>query len=247
MDLISFSYYHYNIISSTNEIAKELAKNKENIEGIVVFADEQNEGKGVGETKWDSNSGENILTTFVLCPKINLKDQFTLNLLASVSVLQLIQNLNIKNAKIKWPNDILIENKKVAGILIENSTSGNIINKSFIGIGLNVNQLNFENDYNREPTSIRKHTNNEENTFEILIDLANLIANNYQILKTNPSKLYQLFIDNLYLMDQLSNYKIGEEKKKLFIRGISKDGKLVTEDENQNKYFHQFKQIQFLD
>ena len=246
MDLINFSYHHYNLVSSTNEIAKEIASNHIHKEGLVVFANEQSAGKGVGQTKWVADHGANILTTFLLCPNIPIKDQFVLNLVAAVAVLQLVESFNIKDVSIKWPNDILVQNKKIAGILIENKTSGDRIKESYMGIGLNVNQLIFKGDFNKLPTSLKMETNSEYVLFEVLEKLGEFIAINYDLLKSNPIELYQKFIDKMYLMDQLSRFKVGDEILKLTIRGISKDGKLVVEDEQKNKMYYQFKEIQFI-
>ena len=133
-----------NAIDSTNSYLKNNAI-KNNFESFtVVVAEKQTDGRGQLGTVWESDQGKN-LTFSVLIKFLDFKitQQFYLSMAVSLGVLRVLKSQFIYNFHIKWPNDILAENNKVAGILIENSIVGSFIKNSVIGIGLNVNQTNF--------------------------------------------------------------------------------------------------------
>ena len=128
-------------VDSTNEEAKRHISDIDNLS--VLSALEQTAGRGQRGNKWTSNSGENLMFSIVLKdPKISARDQFVLNEIASLAVVDFLSMHGI-SARIKWPNDIYVGSKKICGILIENSLHGSAISSSIIGIGLNINQRNF--------------------------------------------------------------------------------------------------------
>lgn len=126
---------------STNEEAKRRISDIDNLS--VVSALEQTSGKGQRGNQWYSAPGQNLLFSIVLkSPSLVAKNHFALNEMAALSVTDFLSAYGIK-AEIKWPNDIYVGEKKICGILIENSFLGNAISSSIIGIGLNINQRNF--------------------------------------------------------------------------------------------------------
>ena len=128
-------------VDSTNEEAKRHISDIDNLS--VLSALEQTAGRGQRGNTWTSNTGENLMFSIVLKdPKISARDQFVLNEIASLSVVDFLSKHEIL-AEIKWPNDIYVGSKKICGILIENSLHGTAISSSIIGIGLNINQRNF--------------------------------------------------------------------------------------------------------
>lgn len=132
--------------TSTNDFLKDLLT-KQFVENFtVVVAEHQTKGKGQMGAVWNVQSGKN-LTFSVLVRDLLLDVQaiFHLNVAVAVSIIEGLVALNIGGMAIKWPNDILAENKKIGGILIENSIKRNGEIFSIVGIGLNVNQENFEN------------------------------------------------------------------------------------------------------
>ncbi len=126
----------FNSTSSTNDIAAEYAKNKDN-DGLVIFAEEQTAGRGRAGSKWQSGHGDSILCSIVLTGcKLNPE---LLSLTCAVAVADGLGKIGGSEAKIKWPNDITLNGKKVAGILLEsrsNSTSDTYV----LGIGINCHQ-----------------------------------------------------------------------------------------------------------
>ena len=142
----------YNRTSSTNDIAAEYAKNKEN-DGLVIFAEEQAAGRGRAGSKWLSGYAESILCSIVLTDcKLNAEP---LSLTCAVAVADAIGKLGGYEAKIKWPNDIILNGKKVAGILLESKTTKQ--HQTYIlGIGINCHQNkdSFSQQLQQTATSI---------------------------------------------------------------------------------------------
>ena len=129
-------------IDSTNEEAKRHISDIDNLS--VLSAYEQTEGRGQRGNSWTSKPGENLMFSIVLKnPKISARNQFGINEITSLSVVDFLSQHGI-SARIKWPNDIYVGSKKICGILIENSLRGSVISSSIIGIGLNINQRNFD-------------------------------------------------------------------------------------------------------
>jgi len=126
----------YDSTSSTNDIAAEYAKNKQN-DGLVIFAEEQTAGRGRAGSQWLSNRGDSILCSIVLADnKINAE---LLSLTCAVAVAETVGKTGSSHAKIKWPNDIILNGKKVAGILLESKTDKGF-SAFIIGIGINCHQ-----------------------------------------------------------------------------------------------------------
>jgi len=126
----------YDRTSSTNDIAAEYAKNKNN-DGLVVFAEEQTAGRGRAGSKWQSEQGDSILCSIILTDcKLNPE---LLSLTCAVAVADGLGKIGGTEAKIKWPNDIILNGKKVAGILLE-SKLNNDGGAYILGIGINCHQ-----------------------------------------------------------------------------------------------------------
>ena len=133
-----------NAIDSTNSYLKKLALEKPLAPFTVVWTTNQTNGRGQMGSNWVSEEGKN-LTFSVLVKDVveNIEGIFDLNVCVAVTLIEVLENYNLSNLAIKWPNDILADKKKIAGVLIENSikSSGEIV--SIVGIGINVNQENF--------------------------------------------------------------------------------------------------------
>ena len=138
------SVIHLTSVDSTNKYAATLLR-KENIpEGTVILADVQTHGKGQGGNTWLSDKDLNLLFSLILKPDfLPAYKQFYLSMSIASGIHDCMADLGIRSW-IKWPNDILIQDKKVAGILIENTIQFQNIQTSIVGIGLNVNQVTFQ-------------------------------------------------------------------------------------------------------
>lgn len=129
---------------STNTSLAQLVENSDLPEGTVFITDHQTQGRGQRGNSWESGKGENVTLSILLRPKfLAAREQFKLNMAVSLGVVSALALLGSQAPRIKWPNDILVEGRKVGGILIENQSQGNHLTLSIVGIGLNVNQRQF--------------------------------------------------------------------------------------------------------
>ena len=132
-------------IDSTNIFLKKFVKENNQISRLAVRADYQTKGRGRMNSKWHSEKGMNLTgSIFFGKIKINNIDIFEINKIVCLAVLQVLKYYEIPELKIKWPNDILSEKKKIAGILLESVIRGKNILGLIIGVGININQKNFE-------------------------------------------------------------------------------------------------------
>lgn len=131
---------------STNDFAKSLCSKTEPIEGTVVLTDKQTDGKGQIGNKWQAEPYQNLTFSILLKPVFLRPDQqFLLSKIASLACIDTFEHFTGQRFIIKWPNDIYIKDKKIGGILIENTLSASKISSTIIGMGLNINQNAFEN------------------------------------------------------------------------------------------------------
>lgn len=145
---------YFDSIDSTNTKAQELAE-KGYPSGTLVVADKQVAGKGRRGRNWESPSGCGIFMTLMLKPDINPNNASMLTLVSALAVARALADITGKDAKIKWPNDIVIDGRKVCGILTEMSAQFDYINNIVIGIGINVNNSSFPEEISATASSLR--------------------------------------------------------------------------------------------
>lgn len=158
-------------IDSTNSF---LLKSKEyNKHGLVLFAEYQTAGRGRRNRTWLSTKEQNLTFSILLKEGISSDNINVLILGASVAVAQALENLYQVKVNLKWPNDVLINNKKISGILVESTSKGNKLEKAVIGIAVNVNQPGFTGQYTIQPTSVRKEFKKEVSREKLLSEILN--------------------------------------------------------------------------
>jgi len=190
-------------INSTNLYALELLQKKEIHEGTLIIAREQFSGRGQSKNRWESEPGQNLTFSIILHPAFLLPEkQFQLNKFISLALFDFVSEL-IPGQKvtIKWTNDIYINDKKVAGILINNVIQGNSFLHSVIGIGLNINQTQFTSDA-PNPVSLKMITGKNYDLEECLNALCRCIDKRYFQLMSGKTEN----IDNEYFTHQ---YRLG--------------------------------------
>ena len=128
-------------VDSTNNYLIDLSQRTSLVEGTIVIAKKQTAGRGQRNNIWSSESDKSLCISLLLKPKLDITQQFLFNKFIALSLCQALNKYSL-TTKIKWPNDILIDRKKVAGILIENSIRAGKIEKSVVGIGVNINNKN---------------------------------------------------------------------------------------------------------
>lgn len=220
-------------ISSTNDFVKEYYTGNSSFEPICVHAKQQTAGRGQRGAVWNTKPGEN-LTFSLLYPRINvsLNRQFLLSATVSLAVLEVLISLDIPKLSVKWPNDILSANQKICGILIENLLKRSEISASIIGVGLNVNQIDFGEL--KQASSLKQIA---QRTFDVDIILKKLLKTLEKRLQTlseyNQHSVLEEYASKMFRKDKVSTFQ--EESGSYFngiIRGVTTQGLLNVEVED---------------
>ncbi|UCS91521.1 biotin--[acetyl-CoA-carboxylase] ligase [Echinicola marina] len=230
---------------STNDIAAQKIKDGAAKEGSIIITDKQTKGRGQRGNRWFSEPEVNLTFSLVLSPLfLNARSHFELNRVVSLAVLEVFSAL-ADGIKVKWPNDIVHEKEgKLGGILIENSISRNNIESSIVGIGLNINQLDFPFP---GPTSLAKLSGQIYDKWEIMGRILSAIEKRYLQLKKNDLKqLHSDYLNNLYLKDVWSRYEDIDGRFTGRIVGVSDEGKLLIEKNNRDLNHYVFKEVKFI-
>lgn len=233
-------------VQSTNSYAIELLKNVNPIEGTTIYTTHQTQGRGQRGNAWISEPGRNIAVSLIIKPSfLSLDKLFYLYIISALAVHDLMAELldsSQFDIKIKWPNDILVNSKKIAGILNENIISNGVVNTSIVGIGMNLNQTNFEGL--QTATSILKLTGKVTESKKALSLLCVHFEQYYLKLKNNQlDALLQRYYDRFYKLGETQQFIIHDQIKQLQVKGISKTGLLHLSDENGADHFFDIKQI----
>ena len=217
--------------TSTNELAADALKNARVIEGAVFRASNQTQGKGQRGRVWNSLPNQNVLASYVYFPSFLKSDeQFYLIKAVSLALKDLLDKYLMDKAKIKWPNDIYINDLKIAGILIESTMKGSYMGSSIIGIGLNVNQSEFPSVVNATSVVLETGKGCDLNMF--FSELSYHLERRYLMLRENPKSLDSAYENALYRKDVSSTYKIDGQTADRITRGVDNLGQLILEDEN---------------
>tara|TARA_B110000211_G_C14031929_1_gene532558 strand:+ start:773 stop:1519 length:747 start_codon:yes stop_codon:yes gene_type:complete len=236
-----------NVAESTNSSLKEMVKNELLPEGTLLVTDNQTKGRGQMNSGWISEEFKNFTGTYLLKPEIELENFFVINLITSLAVKSVIEDYigDEKAITIKWPNDILVDGKKIAGILIENQVKSKQVSNCFIGIGLNINQTFFPS-FKRAATSVSNEILEDVVIDELIDKLSIHLQQFYMLFKTKGAKpLLNLYLDALYLKQEWAHFLIPEQAK-LMIVGISENGMLSLKNEQNEVSNFGIKEIEFL-
>ena len=216
-------------IGSTNDYMAEQLRNKKIIEeGTVVIAYEQSKGKGLNKNSWESEPGKNITLSILLKPDFLRADQqFMLIKSISLGVYDFVKSYIVHSKiSIKWPNDIYLEDKKIAGILISNIIEGNQMRQSIAGIGININQKHFPNHV-RNPVSIINVLRKELDLEQVLHELLYCLENRYlQLIRKEFTLISKNYVEYLFRYNQQYFFLYKNETISARITGISEYGHL---------------------
>ncbi len=230
---------------STNLLAMKTIARGEAENGIVITADYQTGGKGTGNNIWESQKGKNLLFSLIITPHhIEPAKQFLITQIVSLSIVFTLKN-QVPGIKIKWPNDIYAGEKKIAGILIQNTVSANKIAFSVIGVGVNVNQKKFSKEI-PNPVSLMEIIKKETETDRLLQSLLNNFDRLYNRSTYDSKFIKAQYIKHLYRLGTYANYMAYGKLFKAKIKGITRFGQLVLEEENGNEKTFNFKEIVFV-
>lgn len=222
-----------NAINTTNDFARNLYAGKSDFKPSCVWALNQTHGRGQRGAGWEANPGQN-LTFSILYPKIQVEvdRQFLLSAAVSVAVVKALENFNIPNLKVKWPNDIMSGNFKIGGILIENILKNNEMSASVIGIGLNVNQVEFPDL--PQAASLKMLTGISYNLEEVLAGLLDSVKGSLDSISIhNQSKVLEEYAEKMFRKDVVSTFQYPDNSYLTgIIRGVTTTGRLNVEIEN---------------
>ncbi len=232
---------------STNSYAARLLHLEVPEEGTVIMADFQKSGRGQRGSGWESEDGKNLNISYILYPNfLKIADQFALNQVISLAVAEFIRKMVQADTYIKWPNDIITEGQKIAGILTENSIRGNQITHSIIGIGININQTNFE-VYNPAATSLKLISAREFDLKKCLATLHLSIEKWYSVLRlSNFKKLNEEYSKSLFRIGKRGEFETKGQKFWGTIKGVNTEGKLQITDDEGNTSLYINKEVSFV-
>ena len=245
------SYFVMNIIklsaiNSTNDYLKELSSAQYVENFTIVTAESQTSGRGQMGAQWASEPGKNL--TFSVLVKdllLDINEIFGLNAAVAISVMHALEIFPIPNLCIKWPNDILAGNKKIGGILIENSIKNNGEIYSVIGIGLNVNQATF--DGLAKASSMALVSGRVYDKEAIMIAIAeNLKRSIAALMHRDTAAIWQKYHNKLYKKDVPMPFEKDGHKFMGIIRGVSKTGSLMVQAEDDSIAEYGIKEVQLL-
>lgn len=229
---------------STNEMASVLMINKQPLNGTVVYTDFQSQGKGQRGNRWESEKAKNILISVILeTDFVEPSNFFDLTIMTSLAIYDILSDYIKEGINIKWPNDMYCQGKKVAGILIENYIKQEKIEWCILGVGLNVNQTDFN-----EPNavSLANICDQQFDREEIINMLLQRLEKRYFELKQGKTKkLKDEYLDKLYWKDELHVFQSEGTFFNGRIVGVDRNGKLLIELDDGERYFD-FKEISFV-
>ena len=214
---MNYHYLHFDEIDSTNNYLKNSYQLLDNF--TFVSADYQSKGKGRNDRVWESLKDLNLMFSILIKDPKLLNESKALSLMTAVEIAKLLESYQINNVSIKWPNDVLVNDKKICGILLE----GQLPNYLVIGVGLNVNQKEFPSNLRRPATSISNELNKDLDLEVIKETLFPSIINNFN--KLNKDEYLSYFKQHNYLLNKRVKVNINQQ---LFI------GEVVGIDDDFN-------------
>ncbi|PIF33887.1 BirA family biotin operon repressor/biotin-[acetyl-CoA-carboxylase] ligase [Flavobacterium sp. 9] len=237
-------------IDSTNDFLKSLSSQDELDNFTVVTAENQTKGKGQMGAKWQSESGKNLIMSALVKDFLYDNEQFfNLSIVVSLAVIEVLKTLNISDLSIKWPNDIMSYNKKIGGILIENTikSDGRIV--SVVGLGLNVNQTNFDQLPNASSLSVIAGHSFDKDALPVLI--IEKMKEKIELWNTNSEDFWTTYFDTLFRkgvpmpFKNLNSENSGQNFMGI-IQGVSSVGKIqiLLEDDSVSEF--DIKEVQML-
>ena len=248
--------YHLDITASTNDDARD----EKYREGDVVWADFQTAGRGQRGHEWHSRKGENLTFSVVLEPTfMAIAEQFAVSEVVALSLVDMLSEYGIE-AKIKWTNDIYVGDKKLVGILIEHSLAPTTLRRTIVGIGINVNQQEFDPSI-PNPVSMAQLLGKELNAEKVLQCFLKHLQENYELLRkiknsqlstlnsqlNSDDALHQRYNSLLYRLNKCHTYALPSgERFRAKILGTAPNGALRLENEKGKTKEYLFKEVEFV-
>ncbi|KAB2852893.1 MAG: biotin--[acetyl-CoA-carboxylase] ligase [Ignavibacteriaceae bacterium] len=237
-EYIGRNFIYTEEINSTNTflLAKE---NGQNINGTVMLAEKQTEGKGRKGRNWQSAPEVNLLFSILLTNDKSLfKNANLINFAASLAVSMSVENLYQLKTDLKWPNDVLINGKKISGILIEAVSQSGKIERLVLGIGINVNQNSFQGSFNYLPTSLRNELGKMVEREKLLADILNNLEVLLERLKNDKNNLIEDWKQKCRMLGNRITITDNEIEKSGIFYDIDEDGFLLLQTKDEIEKIH---------
>ncbi len=221
-----------NSVDSTNNYAMGLIRDGVAKHGDAWFSYEQTQGKGRRGKVWKAEKGKNIILSIAVKTSfLTILQQFHLSVAASLGCIDFFKKHAGDETKIKWPNDIFWNDRKAGGILIENVIKGNMWQWAVIGIGININQTDFDLDTVFTPVSLKQITGKEYYVIELAKELYEAVMKRYEELQKNEfEKVLAEYNQYLFSIEKKVKLKKHNVVFETTIKGVSPQGKLITAD-----------------
>jgi BirA family biotin operon repressor/biotin-[acetyl-CoA-carboxylase] ligase len=235
-------------VDSTNSFLKNLLSNSKPVpEGTVIMAEEQYAGRGQQQNTWHSEPGKNLTFSLLLKPHfLPLDTQFDLNRAVSLGVYDALQPLLGNKLKIKWPNDIYYGDRKLGGMLIENTVQGSQLKDSVIGIGLNINQENFPAGASNA-TSVKQILQKDYDLTLLLSEICKHTEVYYLKLKAGRIEFVRnTYLSRLYWLNEVKSFECNGEIFNGIVKNVRPNGLLVIENTNRQLLEFNLKELKFL-
>ncbi len=236
-------------VDSTNNYLKKQTSNSEPLaEGTVILAEHQFAGRGQRASTWQAEPGKNLTFSLYLTPTfLSPLAQFSLSVAVSVALQAVLQGFAREKVSIKWPNDIFIGDKKVAGILIENTIAGKQLKHAIIGIGVNVNQDQFPDKLNGTAVSLKQILHENVNREKLLHEICKQLEVDYLALKEDlTSDLQSRYLKNLYRINERASFRTDGNVFEGVIKGVTPNGCLKIRTLDHEELEFGIKEIEFL-
>jgi BirA family biotin operon repressor/biotin-[acetyl-CoA-carboxylase] ligase len=218
--------------------------------GDCVFTHNQTAGRGQAGNSWHTESGKNMTASLLLeWYKLPIEKRFTISQMIAISILSELKTLlPNKNVQIKWPNDVLVDGKKIAGILIENNFHNKYISESIIGVGLNINQTDFSTLLPKQITSLKSELGISQSIEQIILRICQSILDEYNSGMINhPSSINRIYLNNLYRFEEWAKYKDKNGTFEGKIITLLPDGRIsILHQSDRQAYFYDIKEVEFL-
>ena len=236
-----------NAIESTNSYLKDLMHTTDLENYTVVVAENQTAGRGQMGAKWEVESGKSLtFSVFVSYLNFKIVSQFYFNMCVSLACSEVLKRHTSATIKVKWPNDIMAEKDKIAGILIENSIRGKNIVASVVGIGINVNQINFPNHLTGV-TSLAKIVGKEFDKEKLMIEIVHELKSQLQQFEDKKfNEIKTSYLNSLFEFQKPRMFELESGVQFLGkITDVNSSGQLVVETEQEKTREFGIKEIKF--
>lgn len=232
---IGREYIHFDELDSTNSEIKKIAGNYSE-EGLVVLTEKQMNGRGrLGKT-WFSQNDKGIWMSIMVRPKLSIYEVSKITQVVAASIHEAFSEFGI-DSEIKWPNDIIINDKKICGILVEMNSEENHINYVVIGIGININQKkeDFPKDIKNIASSLKIQNGKTYNRAKIVADILNNFENLYNKFTSGDFKTTRdICRNNSYVVGKEIHVIINGKRKLAIAKDITDEGELLVEYKNKD-------------